>query len=151
MKKLLIKPQFWFLTLGGFISSSVILVACATPSNSALQTVFKARSNQFFNGEQGSLQNALATALKDPEANKQFVAAPLLKALTAWYENNQDKQVTQFFKDTKKSVDEQYNQAVDKVVSASRNKNLFFQQDLLDSAGGGVRNLKSPEVVWTAH
>lgn len=81
MKKLLIKPQFWFLTLGGFISSSVILVACATPSNSALQTVFKARSNQFFNGEQGSLQNALATALKDPEANKQFVAAPLLKAL----------------------------------------------------------------------
>ncbi len=147
MKKFLRKPQFWLLTLGGFLSTSVILAACATPSNSALQTVFKARSSQFFNGEQGSLQSALTTALKNPVANKQFIAAPLLKALEAWYENNEDKKITQFLKDTKSNVDSQYTTAVDKVVSASRNKSLFVQQDLLDNAGGSEATWKAQKLL----
>ncbi|WP_232018002.1 DUF3713 domain-containing protein [Mycoplasmoides pneumoniae] len=129
--------------LGGLSTSSIILSACATPSNSALQAVFKPTSNQFFNGEHGTIQSALNTALRDPETNKKFVAAPLLKALEAWYENNQDKNITQFLKDTKTNVDNQYKTVVDKVVSAPRNKSLFVQQDLLDSSGGS-------EATWKA-
>ncbi|WP_462217163.1 DUF3713 domain-containing protein [Mycoplasmoides genitalium] len=145
MKKLLKKSKFWWFLLCG-LSVSTILVACSTPTNSALKTVFSPTSTNFFHGQKGSLKEGLITALKTPSANKHFVIGPLLKALEAWYENNEDKAINKFLKDTKKNVDDQYKNTVNGLISPPRNRAVFIQQDLLDKSGGSEASWKSQQL-----